>query len=67
MTDGTRAPADATDRADAGGDPRDDEARPDEERQTPKKSGDSKGAGSKHGVQPHPDDQRARPDPKEME
>ena len=43
-----------------------DDPRP-EKRPPPKKADDSKGSGSKHDVQPAPEDQRARPDPKVKE
>ena len=51
-----------------GEDPAPDAAdRPEKERRTPKKADDSKGAGRKHAVQPDPEEQRGRPDPKVKE
>ena len=41
--------------------------RPEKERKAPKKADDSKGAGRKHAVQPKPEEQRGRPDPKVKE
>ena len=49
------------DPARAGGD------RPEKERKPPEKADDSKGAGRKHAVQPKPEEQRGRPDPKVKE